>query len=381
MAIGPAHTYIQEGLDNGVSLDNLKGIQKASLALKSKNFTYIHSLGHLAHCSRVNFHYLRNVVKRRGLPYEIFSVPKRSGGHRYLASPEKPLKQVQQWINKYILSSNIPHWRCFSYKSGVSIIDAAKEHCSSKWLIKIDIENFFDSVNEVSVYKLFRGMGYCSLVSFELARLCTFVPAHVSKNHFKRSLLYNTSSDDLPYPKKGIKFLGRLPQGAPSSPSISNLVFEPIDIVLQNYAEHNDLVYSRYADDICFSSDSKNFSREKAMEIINFCSKEIRRHGYATKKMKTKIIPPGVPKVVLGLNVNHSNPKLTKAFKKRLEGHIRGIEHFGAVEHANHKKFISVFGMLDHVLGLINHAKLVEGSYAEQIHEKFKSIIKSQRLS
>ena len=184
----------------------------------------------------------------------------------------------------------------------------------------------------------------------------------------------------MPYSKKGIKFLGRLPQGAPTSPSLSNLVFEPIDIVMQNYAENNRLTYTRYADDICFSSASTNFSRKMAMEVVNFFDSTIRKHGYATKKVKTKIVPPGAPKIVLGLNVNHRSPKLTKAFKKRLEGHFRGMQVFGIVEHAKHKNFNSAFGMLDHFRGLINHAQLVERTYAEKWLGKFKNLVKSKRF-
>jgi RNA-directed DNA polymerase len=260
-----------------------------------------------------------------------------------------------------------PHWRCYSYHSEASIYKSAKEHCSSKWLIKMDIENFFDSVSEVVVYRMFKQLGYKPLLSFELSRICTMEARLVNKEMAGKWVNYNTASDELPYPRKKVKYFGRLPQGAPTSPAISNIIFIDIDEILQNFSEKNNLTYTRYADDICFSSHDKGFTRECAKLVIDFCTVVLRNNGYAAKKLKTKIIPPGVRKVVLGLNVDHDEPKLTKAYKKRIENHIRGIEEFGAIDHAKHKKFDSVFGMLEHVLGLINHARLVEYTYAVKL--------------
>jgi RNA-directed DNA polymerase len=371
MAIGPAHIYLKKGIEKGISKDDLLDVYNASLVQKRNFQTYIHSLGHLCHFSGANYHFLRRVIKRQIDCYDVYTIPKRRGGSRYISAPINELKEIQRWINKFVLSNIKPHWRCFSYHSEASIYDAATEHCGSKWLIKLDIENFFDSVSEITVYKLFRDLGYKPLLSFELARISTIMPSSINEKMIEKWVNYNTKSDEFSYSRRNVKFFGRLPQGAPTSPSISNLVFKEIDENFQNFAENNNLTYTRYADDICFSSYEKNFNREGAQRVIRYCSNILRSNGYATKKVKTKIIPPGVRKVVLGLNVDHDKPKLTKVYKKRLESHIWGIEKFGAIEHAKHKKFDSVFGMLEHVLGLINHAKLVEHGYAVEIKNKF----------
>jgi RNA-directed DNA polymerase len=179
--------------------------------------------------------------------------------------------------------------------------------------------DFFDSVSEVSVYKMFRKFGYKPLLSFELSRVCTIETEFINQAMAGKWVNYNTGSDTLPYRRKKIKYFGRLPQGTPTSPAISNIVFNDIDEVLQNFSEKNNLIYTRYSDDLCFSSHDKAFTRECAKGVIDFCSTVLRTNGYAAKKLKTKIIPPGVRKVVLGLNIDHDEPKLTKAYKKRLE--------------------------------------------------------------
>jgi RNA-directed DNA polymerase len=81
---------------------------------------------------------------------------------------------------------------------------------------------------------------------------------------------------------------------------------------------------------------------------------------------------------VLGLNVDHDKPKLTKAYKKRLEGHLRGISEFSAIEHSKHKNFHSVYSMLDHVLGLINHARTVDEEYAIKMLDIYRTEIHKQ---
>jgi len=374
MTIGSAHTYINKGVEKGFSNKSLLEIYNDSLDQKKESQTYIYSLAHLCHYSGANFYYLRHVIQRRTKCYDEYQIPKRSGGHRFIASPKEPLKEVQRWINRYVISNVKPHWRCYSYHSGSSIYSCAKEHCGAKWLIKLDIENFFDSVSEITVYKLFRSMGYKALVAFELARLCTIQPSGINRKMKSKWINYSTNAENYPYPRKGIKYFGRLPQGAPTSPGVSNLIFKVIDEILQAFSEENVLTYTRYADDLCFSSHDGAFSRKDAKTVIDFCTKVLRDNGYASKKAKTKIIPPGVRKIVLGLNVDHELPKLTKVYKKRLEGHIRGLEKFGVVDHAKHKGFDSAYSMLDHVLGLINHARLIDKNYADKLKIKFNMV-------
>lgn len=88
-----------------------------------------------------------------------------------------------------------------------------------------------------------------------------------------------------------------------------------------------------------------------------------------------KIIPPGCRKVVLGLNIDGQKPLLSKGFKKRLEGHLRGIEKFGIPQHLEHKRFQTVFGMVSHLNGLIGYAKQIDYEYGNRMEARFSNVL------
>ena len=82
--------------------------------------------------------------------------------------PEPTLLIVQRWINQRILSHAKPHQASTAFAEGCSIKRAAERHCCARWLIKLDVANFFESISEVRVYRVFVGLGYQPLVSLEL---------------------------------------------------------------------------------------------------------------------------------------------------------------------------------------------------------------------
>ncbi|WP_372384814.1 reverse transcriptase domain-containing protein [Vibrio sp. BS-M-Sm-2] len=150
--------------------------------LEGLGIPYIHSFLHFAHLTKLSESYIRSIVNRRNSNYTSYSIPKRSGGSRYLHSPSDELKALQRWINGEILNRLPVHSSCYSYHKGSSIVQCAEKHCGSKWLIKLDIENFFDTINEVEVYKVYRKIGYKPLIAFGLARICTYQPKSVIQN-------------------------------------------------------------------------------------------------------------------------------------------------------------------------------------------------------
>lgn len=374
MTIGSADAYVAEGIMKGGVENLLEKVVSDSRPVLCNNLPPIYDLKHISHYTGVGFTYLRSVVSRERSPYNPYSIPKRSGGKRFIHAPENGVKGVQRWISCEILSHLSPHWRCFSFHKNSSIKQCAAEHSLSRWLIKIDIERFFESVSEIQVYKLFRKLGYKPLVSFELARICTICPSHIIGNHSRRWVLYNKGEGKLPYKREMVKYIGRLPQGAPTSPQISNLIFHDIDEVFQKIAEGNGMVYTRYADDITFSSSKKQFCRDDALSIIGQINTILTTNGYNPQHKKLKIIPPGAKKIVLGLEVSESVPRLQKSYVNKIEAHLRGMALFGIPQHSIHRKFGSVIGMLDHVRGLINYACFIEAERGAIMLEKFNRL-------
>ena len=270
MSVGPSHAYITEGLLKGYDEKQLEDIVAESYEMSCRGLPPVLSLKHISHYTGTKYTYLREVINRKHLPYHSYSIQKRSGGFRYIHAPEQNIKIVQSWIAQTILYKLDPHWRCFSFHKNASIKKCAAEHCYSRWLIKIDIERFFESITEIQVYKVFRKLGYKALVSFELARLCTIMPKYIIGNNNKRWILYNREELKLPYKRKQVKYIGRLPQGAPTSPQLSNLIFSDIDEIFQKIASKKGMVYTRYADDITFSSRKKSFCRKGVSSILSF---------------------------------------------------------------------------------------------------------------
>ncbi|EGQ9186045.1 RNA-directed DNA polymerase [Vibrio parahaemolyticus] len=374
LTIVSTHSYFQGGIKKGHSAKHLYSLMSKAHKLECYDIPYVHSIYHLAMLSRLPVHLLHSFTDRKSIHYTSYSIPKRSGGCRFLHAPSDELKSAQRWINDKILSQLPVHSSCYSYHSKGSILECAQKHCSSKWLIKLDIENFFDEISEVDVYKVFRTIGYKPMVAFILARICTYEPYTVRNN--KHSWVqYNKNSDDLPYGKKHIKLFGRVPQGAPTSPMLSNLVLYKLDEKLSHFAQSRGGIYSRYADDLFISFGSDDFDRTKASQVIGSCLSSVRSYGYKLNRTKIKVVPPGSNKVVLGLNVNGDEVRLTKTYKKKIESHIYGIKKFGIDKHALHRGFDSVFSMIDHIIGLINHAKRVEPEFGADKHVEFQRIL------
>ena len=335
-------------------------------------------MGHLAYMVDVPWEFLRTVVSRGDLnPYRLFRIRKRSttGSKRYrvICVPDVRLLRTQTWIAQNILRTASPHHAITAFALGDDIISASEIQCNARWLIKLDVENFFESINEISAYRVFVSLDYQPLVAFELGRLCTRLRVRpgICKNPRWRSRAWNH--------KIGAYYsgeLGYLPQGAPTSPTLSNLSVAEFDEDLETIAKANDLRYSRYADDISLSTQDPSFRRTKAVTIIRKVYGAMVKHGLSPNHGKTQIRPPGSRKIVLGLLVDGPRPRVTKEFKSRIRMHLYYLNHpnIGPVRHAENRGFDSIIGLRAHVRGLTAHAQLVEPEYAGARLEEFNNI-------
>lgn len=330
-------------LDAAIAVSNL-------VVNVDKSLPPILTLRHLAHLTKVGYKDLRGFVSRRDYesyrnadPYKVFRIRKRRRrgrpqGFRTICVPEVKLKIAQQWIAKNVLRHGRPHSASTAFEVGATLFDAALPHCGSKWLIKIDIQRFFESVSEIAVYHAFRRLGYQPLVSFELSRICTRLGPLTRSYHDKRWFRIT------PFHRNNItnysvNRLGHLPQGAPTSPMLANLVMFETDEELSKIAQAYGLIYTRYADDLTFSTNCPNFNRNIASEVIVEVYKTLGRFGFNPNLAKTKISPPRARKIVLGLLVDLSTPRLTRKFKNTMRQHLYYLEHkeIGPVKHAGNR--------------------------------------------
>ncbi len=369
------HSYKQRGLKDGLSEELLEtSISQTELVLNSQyRLPSILSLNHLAKRTGINYQKLRGFVNRSNYDaYKRFSIKKRSGGRRFIHIPQPDLMHIQRWINEYILKPIPVHPASFAFTKGSSIQKCAERHCEAKWLIKFDVADFFESISEIQVFRLFKECGYQPIVAFEMARLCTAPTSWKSpRENYTQWHVWKNNKE---IPEYNEKLLGYLPQGAPTSPLISNLIMRECDDKLSKVASKYKLTYTRYSDDLSFSPRPKDFCRKQAQKIIFEVYKVLSESGYRPQYRKTKIIPPNSKKIVLGLNVDGEQPRLQKEYKDKIRQHLYFLEKFGVSEHVTNRGFDSIWGFKSHLRGMIDHAKMIEPEYAQKCYEKFSKI-------
>lgn len=364
--------YIEEGLGKGRSQNTLD----ASIAAIEEfinlnpNLPVLLTIGHLAERAGVEFPILRAIADRSRNGYKTFYIRKRSGGLRRISVPEPPLMVVQRWIASYILNLQPVHSCSFAFRPKASILKCAARHTGASWLVKMDVQGFFESISEIQVYRVFLALGYRPLVAFELARLCTCTPAQSPRYNLEQWRVHRRRDVIEAYQSNRIGFL---PQGAPTSPMLSNLVMMDADKKIEEVAKKDSLTYTRYSDDLTFSTRGE-FDRSRAKVLIREVSKILGHIGMWPNPNKTVVVPPGGRKIVLGLLVDSSMPKLTRDFRSRLRQHIYYLEKLGPIEHARSRNFDSVWGLHQHVRGLIDFAIMIDPKFAAPILKRFEAV-------
>lgn len=289
------------------------------------DLTPVFTLKHLAHLTSVDYGFLRAVVSRTlPEPYRVFAIRKsrsepKAAAFRTICVPTPALMRTQRWIAKFILAHGRTHSASYAYAPGSSIVEAATLHCGCTWLIKLDARRFFESISEVAVYRAFRALGYQPLVSLELTRICT----RLEKTAFRWGKRWrDDSSKAHRIPAYQNFLMGHLPQGAPTSPMLSNLCMVEFDAKVEAIAVKHGLTYTRYADDLCLSTSNKKFGRASARQAISQVQAAMAQHGLSPNSSKTRVCPPGSRKIVLGLLVDGERPRLAREFRANLRRHI-----------------------------------------------------------
>jgi len=224
--------------------------------------------------------------------YHEFEIPKRSGGKRKICAPDKELKALQRVILKRLIGHLKAHPAATGFERGRSIVGNASAHMGKAVVLRMDIKDFFPSTPAKRVRDYFRAIGWNREATDVLVRLLTWK--------------------------------GGLPQGAPTSPRLSNLVNHRLDARLDALAKSRGAVYTRYADDITFSFDQDDSQR--ITKVKHLAGMIIRDEGYSihTRK-KVSIRRKHQCQLVTGLVVN-SRVNLPRYTRRRL----RAVEHHAA---------------------------------------------------
>ncbi len=344
------------------SEDFIADIEAYSVKLTNKHLPVIFSLPHLCMLAGVN---ITNVVSycagKPNLAYKRFKLRKRRGGFRIIQTPNEELKYLQRWILHNILEKIPSHTSCKGFDKATSIKQNAEIHLDKQAILKIDLLRFYDSINERRIYGVFKSIGFHPNLSVSLAKICTIMPDTTFLKSFK--------SAEIELKNRLLKMRqGILPQGAPTSPKLSNLISFRLDYRLNGLAVKNNVSYSRYADDITFSG-----STEVLKQIKKSVCRIIKEENLFVNHSKTKILIRGNPFFVTGLCVNNSLVTIPKKRKIDIEHHLFHCIKNGVKMHLEISK-IKNRNFKDWLLGNIAFVYSVEKELGEFYFKKFNEI-------
>lgn len=375
MITASPHLYRSAGKKAGIPSEIVERALTQAIPPEKRGLPAILTLRHLAHLTGAGYKYLRAIAARSDEGYRTFVIKKRNGRGRLIAAPQPILAAVQRWIVDNVLNKRDVHSASYAYSPESSPAKCAAQHLGARWLVKLDIHDFFESINERRIYYIFRECGYQPLVSFELARICT----RGTERGTEPFQQWQIERHRLPPGLKAYRTrkMGHLPQGAPTSPMLSNLASFGLDELLTKIAGKYGLIYTRYSDDVVFST-GNDFSHKEAAGLLCDASRAFTAFGHQPHREKLVVAPPGSRRTVLGLLVDGESLRLRPEFKDRLSNHVRGIEKFGVVEHANHRHFSSIWGLVRHLDGSLVYANTVEPNYAAPLRNRLLETLKDQ---
>lgn len=252
--------------------------------------------------------------------YRLFYIPKKSKGYRKIEAPSEDLLQIQRWIKTNILEKISISEFAKGFKKHSSIIDNAQPHINKQLVINLDIENFFPSIAYGQVFRLFLYLGYTREVSHLLTKLCT-------------------NSNNV------------LPQGAPTSPILSNILMLKMDKRLSNLAKFFKADYTRYADDITFSG-NRNISK-----MIPIILKIIKDENLKVNFNKFRLRYNNQQQTVTGLIVNKTL-SVPKKLKTELCKAIYYCQKFGVDTHMKNINCNRLF-YKEHLYGIAYFVKMI----------------------
>ncbi|GAA0370428.1 hypothetical protein GCM10009092_38400 [Bowmanella denitrificans] len=296
--------------------------------LRNLGLPAIESIEELANETRLSLGKVKYLSFRSERLYKVYDVPKKTGKKREISQPNRELKALQAWVLRNILDKLSSSEHSKGFDKGTSILDNASPHVGANYILTMDLENFFPNVKASHVYNIFHSVGYNQKVSAIFTNICTFK--------------------------------GGLPQGAPTSPKLANLVCAKLDSRLHGYAGPKGIVYTRYADDLTLSAQTP----QKIYKAKQFIGTIISDEGFSLNKEKTKISGTQRQKKVTGLIVSENNLGIGRKKYREIRSKIHYLFEGKSTEY-------------DHVNGLMAFTYSVDRKAYKRIHtyiNKLKSI-------
>jgi len=304
--------------------------------MRDSKLPFIFSITHLADFLDTKEIDLRKLIKNKDISYRKFYIPKSNGGRRLIAEPVEQLKSIQRSVLGSILERVPLHSAANGFRRQKSIVTNAEKHTEQEIIVKIDLKDFFPSITYQRVKGVYMNLGYPEGVAEMLAELST----------------YN----------------GKLPMGAPTSPYLSNIIAIRMDKRFTKLGEKIGFRYSRYADDLAFSSSDRNFTKR-----IPFFRKIIEDEGFIVNEKKIAIARKGGRQKITGVVINKKVNIDSKEYKK-----LRAVVHncINGDLRVEMKKWgaSSLYEFRNILTGKIGFVKMLNWEKGDKLFERFRQI-------
>ena len=281
-----------------------------------------------------------------GCPYFSFEIPKASGGVRVLHVPRAPLKRVQRSILRELLTALDVHPAAHGFVPGRSTVTNARPHVGARILVKMDLVDFFPTIHFGRLVGLFTYYG----AGKEAARTLAAIVTHRPK-----------------LPDGGVSWPSVLPQGAPTSPALSNLVCRRLDARLTGLASEVSGVYTRYADDLTFSfgeAPSKGLGH-----FIWWVNQIIGQEGFVENLAKRRVLRPAGQLRVTGL-VTNDGLSVPREARRRFRAVLHHCKRLGVTKESTRHEEPKAY-----LLGFASYVAMVDPELGAKLRAKVKQLL------
>lgn len=313
-----------------------------------ETFLTLRNLDDLSLCLRVPYYPLLKILDDSQEDYRVFKIRKRNGDYRQIEAPSKPLKEIQQRLNFHLQRSYLQsraecvHGFVSNFGKKLptrNITTNAAVHVGAQQVLNMDIENFFPSIDVWRVKQIF----------------CSY-PFYFGNNLASHLAILTTHNS-------------KLPMGAPTSPVISNFACFLLDRKLMRFAIKNKLQYTRYADDLTFSS-KENFPEDVVQQISSILESE----QFKVNEAKTRIFSNKGRQTVTGLKVN-TKVNVDRRFVRSIRAMLHKWKTQGLATASRVNR--SEFEFINILKGKLNFLKMVKGEedgVYKNLFDKFRML-------
>lgn len=258
----------------------------------------------------------------------------------YTVSPE--LKFIQKWIFDNILSKTSVSEASHAFVKGRSLLTNARAHVSHKetWLLRLDIRNFFESIQDTAIENIFIELGYSKGASKALTLLTTYK--------------------------------GRLRQGFLTSPSLSNLYLKNFDSIILSKI-NAEITYTRYADDLFFSGELTDGFEHYIAKIKQYSGYYLSQKHLRLKKSKTSLQTSN-RKRITGLYIEGERIVVSKTYIKTIERELFYCEKYGISTHLRHSGKLDKMDFYKYILGKCAFVRMVEPTKGLELIEQVQKL-------